>query len=74
MEGELNKVKGEVEEIYKRPYVVQEQLQEVVQNFESEIEDVKKAVLKGSQDVEKDNPEVQTLQSDRIGRVEIRYD
>jgi hypothetical protein len=64
MEGELNKVKGEVEEINKRPYVVQEQLQEVVQHFESEIEDVKKAVLKGSQDVEKDNPEVQTLQSE----------
>jgi chemotaxis regulatin CheY-phosphate phosphatase CheZ len=50
MEGELNKVKGEVEEINKRPYVVQEQLKEVVQHFESEIEDVKKAVLKGSQD------------------------
>jgi hypothetical protein len=49
MEGELNKVKGEVEEINKRPYVVQEQLKEVVQHFESEIEDVKKVVLKGSQ-------------------------
>jgi hypothetical protein len=63
-EGELHMVKGEVEEMNKRPYVVQEQLKEVVQHFESEIEYVKKAVLKGSQDLKKDNPEAQTLQSE----------
>lgn len=64
MEGDLNKVKGEMEEISKRPYVVQEQLVEVVQRFENKMEDVRKEFFKESQDVEKDKPEVQNLQTE----------
>lgn len=64
MEGELHKVKEDVAEMSRRPYVIQEQLDEVVQRFESGLKDVKQMVTKGNEDGNPEEQEIQKLQTE----------